>query len=108
MDSRTTWTGYKRLNRETRVGKHPTKGFYFPTQKMMKFVQSPKFGYPRTRRRLACTANMYSGITVEVQLKNCTFERLQFFTVDNSSLYFLQVKNCNFSIIFNVVYFAWN
>jgi hypothetical protein len=49
MDSWTTWTGYKRLNRETRVGKHPTKGFYFPTQKMMKFVQSPKFGYPRTR-----------------------------------------------------------
>ena len=49
-----------------------------------------------------------SKITVEVQLKNCTFEKLQFFTVDLSSLYFLQVKNCNFSIIFNVVYFAWN
>jgi hypothetical protein len=45
------------------------------------------------------TANMYSGITVEVQLKNCTFEKLQFFTVDHSSLYFLLVKNCNFSII---------
>ena len=45
------------------------------------------------------TANMYSGITVEVQLKNCTFEKLQFFTVDHSSLYFLLVKNCNLSII---------
>ena len=39
------------------------------------------------------TANMCSKITVEVQLKNCTFEKLQFFTVDLSSLYFLQVKN---------------
>ena len=54
------------------------------------------------------TANMCSGITVEVQLKNCTFDKLQFLTVDHSSLYFLQVKNCIFSIIFNVVYFAWN
>ena len=38
------------------------------------------------------TANMCSGITVEVHLKNCNFEKLQFFTVDLSSLYFLQVK----------------
>ena len=48
-----------------------------------------------------CTANMYSGITVEVHWKNCTFEKLQFFTVDHSSLYFSHVKNCNFSIIFH-------
>ena len=38
----------KRLNRETRVGKHPTKGFYFSTQEMMKFVKSPKFGTKAT------------------------------------------------------------
>ena len=31
---------------------------------------------------LSCTANMCSGITVEVHLKNCNFEKLQFFTVD--------------------------
>ena len=55
-----------------------------------------------------CTANMCSEITVEVHWKNCNFEKLQFFTVDLSSLYFLQVKNCNFSIIFHVVYFALN
>ena len=54
------------------------------------------------------TANMCSEITVEVHWKNCNFEKLQFFTVDLSSLYFLQVKNCNFSIIFHVVYFALN
>ena len=47
-----------------------------------------------------CTANMCSKITVEVQLKNCAFEKLQFFTVDHSSLYFLQVKNSNFSSLF--------
>ena len=46
------------------------------------------------------TANMCSGITVKVHLKNCNFEKLQFFTVDFCSLYFLQVKNCNFGIIF--------
>ena len=56
----------------------------------------------------SCTANMCSEITVEVHWKNCNFEKLQFFTVDLSSLYFLQVKNCNFSIIFHVVYFALN
>ena len=61
-----------------------------------------------TQKVCTYTANMCSEITVEVQLKNCTFEKLQFFTVDHSSLYFLQVKNCNFIIIFNVVYFAWN
>ena len=68
------------------------------------FDMYPKFSF----RQTSFTANMYSGITVEVQLKNCTFEELQFLTVDYSSLYFLQVKNCNLSIIFNVVYFAWN
>ena len=47
-----------------------------------------------------CTANMCSGITVEVHLKNCNFEKLQFFTVDLCSLYFLQVKNCKFNTIF--------
>ena len=46
----------------------------------------------------AYTANMCSGITVEVHLKNCNFEKLQFFTVDQCSLYFLQLKNCNFNI----------
>ena len=46
------------------------------------------------------TANMCSGITVEVHLKNCNFEKLQFFTVDLCSLYFLQVKNCKFNTIF--------
>ena len=50
--------------------------------------------------REKCTANMCSGITVEVHLKNCNFEKLQFFTVDPCSLYFLQIKNCNFNIIF--------
>ena len=44
------------------------------------------------------TANMCSEITVEVHLKNCNFEKLQFFTVDQCSLYFLQLKNCNFNI----------
>ena len=56
----------------------------------------------------AYTANMCREITVKVHLKNCNFEKLQFFTVDHSSLCFLPVKNCNFSIIFNVVYFALN
>ena len=46
------------------------------------------------------TANMCSEITVEVHLKNCNFEKLQFFTVDLCSLYFLQVKNCKFNTIF--------
>ena len=54
------------------------------------------------------TANMCREITVKLHLKNCNFEKLQFFTVDHSSLYFLPNKNCNFSIIFNVVYFALN
>ena len=44
------------------------------------------------------TANMCSEITVEMHLKNCNFEKLQFFTVDQCSLYFLQLKNCNFNI----------
>ena len=57
---------------------------------------------------LQYTANMCREITVKVHLKNCNFEKLQFFTVDHSSLFFLPVKNCNFSIIFNVVYFALN
>ena len=51
-------------------------------------------------RGLECTANMCSGITVEMHLKNCNFEKLQFFTVDLCSLYFLQVKNCKFNTIF--------
>ena len=51
---------------------------------------------------------MCREITVKLHLKNCNFEKLQFFTVDHSSLYFLPIKNCNFSIIFNVVYFALN
>ena len=46
------------------------------------------------------TANMCSGITVEVHLKNSNFGKLQFFGVDLCSLYFLQFKNCNFDIIF--------
>ena len=46
------------------------------------------------------TANMCSGIAMEVHLKNCNFEKIQFSTVDLGSLYFLLVKNCNFSIIF--------
>ena len=41
---------------------------------------------------------MCSGIAVEVHLKNCIFEKLQFFTADHTSLYFSQVQNCNFSI----------
>ena len=49
---------------------------------------------------LTYTANMCSGITVEVHLKNCNSEKLQFFTADLCSLYFLQVKNCNFNTIF--------
>ena len=36
----------------------------------------------------ACTANMCSGITVEVHLKNCNLKKLQFFTVELCSLYF--------------------
>jgi hypothetical protein len=52
------------------------------------------------KKNLTYTANMCSGITVEVHLKNCNFEKLQFFTVDLCSLYFLQVKNCNFNTIF--------
>ena len=59
-------------------------------------------------KNLNYTANMCREITVKVHLKNCNFEKLQFFTVDHSSLYFLPIKNCNFSIIFNVVYFALN
>ena len=59
-------------------------------------------------RFICYTANMCREITVKVHLKNCNFEKLQFFTVDHSSLCFLPVKNCNFSIIFNVVYFALN
>ena len=56
-----------------------------------------------------CTANIYSGITVEVHLNHCTFERLQiFFIVNHSSLYCLQIRNCNFCTIFHVIYFAWN
>ena len=51
-------------------------------------------------RDVGHTANMCSGITVEVHLKNCNFEKLQFFTVDLCSLYFLQVKNCKFNTIF--------
>ena len=47
-----------------------------------------------------CLFGMCSGITVEVHLKNCNFEKLQFFTVDLCSLYFLQVKNCKFNTIF--------
>ena len=47
-----------------------------------------------------CTANMCSGITVKVHFKNCNVEKLQFFTVDLCSLYFLQIKNCDFNIIF--------
>ena len=47
-----------------------------------------------------CTANMCREITVKLQSKKCNSEKLQFFTVGHSSLYFLQVKNCNFSIIF--------
>ena len=39
------------------------------------------------------TANMCSGITVEVHLKNCNFEKLQFFTVDLCSLDVSHVKN---------------
>ena len=50
--------------------------------------------------RSHCTANMWSGITVEEHLKNCNFEKLQLFTVDLCSLYFLQVKNCKFNTIF--------
>ena len=46
------------------------------------------------------TANMCREITVKLQSKKCNSEKLQFFTVGHSSLYFLQVKNCNFSIIF--------
>ena len=42
---------------------------------------------------------MCREITVKVHLKNCNFEKLQFFSVDLSLLYFLQVKNCNFSIL---------
>ena len=57
---------------------------------------------------LKFTANMCREITVKVHLENCNFEKLQFFTADHSSLCFLPVKNCNFSIIFNVVYFALN
>ena len=49
---------------------------------------------------LTFTANMCSGITVEVHLKNCNLEKLQFFTVDLCSLYFLQVKNYKFNTIF--------
>ena len=44
------------------------------------------------------TANMCSEITVEVHLKNCNFAKLQFFTVDQCSLYFLQLKNFNVNI----------
>ena len=54
------------------------------------------------------TANMCSEITVEVHWKNCNFSKLQFFTVDLSSLHFLQLKNCNFSIILLAVYSALN
>ena len=50
--------------------------------------------------QLHCTANMCREITVKLQSKKCNSEKLQFFTVGHSSLYFLQVKNCNFSIIF--------
>jgi hypothetical protein len=55
-----------------------------------------------------CTANICSGITEKVHWKNCHFEKLQFFTVDLSSLYYLQVKNCDFSVIFHVVCSAMN
>ena len=38
------------------------------------------------------TANTYSGKTVEVQWNHCGFEKIQWFTTDNASLYFLPVK----------------
>jgi hypothetical protein len=50
---------------------------------------------------------MSSGITKEVHWKNCYFEKLQFFTVDLCLLYFLQVKNCKFSIIFMYSNLHW-
>ena len=38
------------------------------------------------------TANTYSGKTVEVQWNHCDFEKIQWFTTDHASLYFLPVK----------------
>ena len=60
--------------------------------------KQPKHRVVRGAIDYTYTANMCSEITVEVHLKNCNFEKLQFFTVDQCSLYFLQLKNCNFNI----------
>ena len=38
------------------------------------------------------TANTYSGKTVEVQWNHCDFEKIQWFTTDHASLFFLPVK----------------
>ena len=51
------------------------------------------------------TANTYSGKTVEVQWNHCTFEKIQWFTTDHASLYFLPVKKCNFNIVLHVIWF---
>ena len=64
-----------------------------PTPSSLEYTVSMQY-------HIMCTANMCSEITVKVHLKNCNFEKLQFFTVDLCSLYFLQVKNCKFNTIF--------
>ena len=58
------------------------------------------FSFICMKTNLESTANMCSEITVKVHLKNCNFEKLQFFTADLCSLYLSQVKNCNFNTIF--------
>ena len=64
------------------------------------FLPKPKLSFFQLLLIFSYTANMCSGIAMEVHLKNCNFEKIQFSTVVLGSLYFLQVKNCNFSIIF--------
>ena len=49
---------------------------------------------------------VYNGITLEVHWNLCTFEKLQFFTINHSSLYFLPDKNCSFSILFHVLFYC--
>ena len=71
----------------------------FPLTRFLAYIPVSG-GLSASRGPQYSTANMCSGITIEVHLKNCNFEKLQFFTVDLCSLYFLQVKKCRFNTIF--------
>ena len=54
------------------------------------------------------TANTYSGKTVEVQWNHCDFEKIQWFTTDHASLYFLPVKVVILALFYIEFNFALN